>query len=122
MELFNVFPPTQNNRGRQTGELASLLPECNLSLDITGFEAAEIDTLLCDFVDPEQDVPDAPHTPPKQRSVVPAISDISATITSSAATLANAMRALMNQKGNGHVETPLTSQKLQRNPYGYRAD
>jgi hypothetical protein len=42
----------------------------NLSLDIAGFEAAEIDTFLCDFVDPEQDVPDEPHAPPKQRSVV----------------------------------------------------
>jgi adenine specific DNA methylase Mod len=28
MELFNVLPSTQRNRGRQTGELAPLLSEC----------------------------------------------------------------------------------------------
>ncbi|MCP3409917.1 DNA methyltransferase [Bradyrhizobium sp. CCGB01] len=35
----------------ELGELASLLPECNLSLDITGFEPAEIDGLMVDFGD-----------------------------------------------------------------------
>ncbi|WP_283811723.1 site-specific DNA-methyltransferase [Bradyrhizobium hipponense] len=35
----------------ELGELASLLPECNLSLDITGFEPAEIDGLMIDFGD-----------------------------------------------------------------------
>jgi DNA modification methylase len=41
-------------------ELAVLLPECNLSLDITGFEAAEIDSILGDLVDPEVEAADIP--------------------------------------------------------------
>lgn len=44
----------------ELGELASLLPECNLSLDITGFEPAEIDGLMTDFGDVDQDSADAP--------------------------------------------------------------
>ncbi|MBR0719114.1 DNA methyltransferase [Bradyrhizobium liaoningense] len=44
----------------ELGELASLLPECNLSLDITGFEPAEIDGLMTDFGDLDQDSADAP--------------------------------------------------------------
>jgi len=44
----------------ELGELASLLPECNLDLEITGFEPAEIDGLLADFGDPEQDPLDEP--------------------------------------------------------------
>jgi DNA modification methylase len=51
----------------ELGELADLLPECNLDLEITGFEAAEIDGLLGDLVDPEldpaDDVPPVPRTP-----------------------------------------------------------
>lgn len=39
-------------------ELRPLLAECNLELDITGFEQAEIDALALDFTDPEQDPPD----------------------------------------------------------------
>jgi DNA modification methylase len=39
----------------ELGELASLLPECNLDIEITGFEQAEIDALLVDLADPEQD-------------------------------------------------------------------
>lgn len=39
----------------ELGELAALLPECNLGITITGFEPAEIDTLMGDLVDPEQD-------------------------------------------------------------------
>ena len=39
----------------ELGELATLLPECDLDLNITGFEPAEIDSLLGDLVDPEQD-------------------------------------------------------------------
>ncbi|WP_439394109.1 site-specific DNA-methyltransferase [Bradyrhizobium sp. PMVTL-01] len=35
----------------ELGELATLLPECNLSLDITGFEPAEIDRLIANFGD-----------------------------------------------------------------------
>ena len=39
----------------ELGELAQLLPECNLDLEITGFEAPEIDSLFSDLVDPELD-------------------------------------------------------------------
>src|SRR4051794_37256728 len=43
----------------ELGELAILLPECELSLDITGFQPAEIDSLLADFSDPESDPTDS---------------------------------------------------------------
>lgn len=39
----------------ELGVLASLLPECNLGLDITGFAPAEIDSLMTDFGDSDQD-------------------------------------------------------------------
>ncbi|WP_246657999.1 site-specific DNA-methyltransferase [Afipia massiliensis] len=39
----------------ELGELATLLPECNLDLRITGFEAPEIDNLMGAFSDSEQD-------------------------------------------------------------------
>jgi DNA modification methylase len=42
----------------ELGELAVLLPEIDLSLQITGFEAAEIDSLMGDLVDPERDPAD----------------------------------------------------------------
>lgn len=42
----------------ELGELAVLLPECDLNINITGFEAAEIDNLLGDFLDPEADPAD----------------------------------------------------------------
>lgn len=42
----------------ELGELASLLPECNLDLDITGFEPAEIDGLMVDFGASDQDPTD----------------------------------------------------------------
>ncbi len=42
----------------ELGELAVLLPECNLNIDITGFEAPEFDALMGDLVDPEQDPAD----------------------------------------------------------------
>jgi DNA modification methylase len=45
----------------QLGELASLLPECNLELEITGFEPAEIDGLLADLADFEHDPADEPN-------------------------------------------------------------
>ena len=46
----------------ELGELATLLPECNLDLEITGFEPAEIDALMGDLVDLERDAADeAPH-------------------------------------------------------------
>ena len=37
----------------ELSELAILLPECNLDLEITGFEPAEIDFLMGDLADPE---------------------------------------------------------------------
>jgi DNA modification methylase len=42
----------------ELGELATLLPECNLDLEITGFEPAEIDGLMGDLVDREDDPAD----------------------------------------------------------------
>jgi hypothetical protein len=39
-------------------ELAQLLPEHDLTVDITGFEPAEIDVLMGDLVDPEHDPAD----------------------------------------------------------------
>jgi ParB-like chromosome segregation protein Spo0J len=50
----------------ELGELARLLPECNLDLEITGFEAAEIDSLLGDLVDPELDPADEVPAPKKE--------------------------------------------------------
>jgi DNA modification methylase len=51
----------------ELGELAELLPQGDLSLEITGFEAAEIDALMGYLVDPEQDpadyVPDVSVAP-----------------------------------------------------------
>ena len=38
----------------ELGQLASLLPECNLTLEITGFEPAEFDALVADFGDSER--------------------------------------------------------------------
>lgn len=46
----------------ELGELASLLPDFNLTLDITGFEPAEIDGLLLDFGSSEHDSADASCT------------------------------------------------------------
>jgi DNA modification methylase len=42
----------------ELGELATLLPEIDLSLDITGFEPPEIDGLMGDLVDREDDPAD----------------------------------------------------------------
>ncbi len=44
----------------ELGELAQLLPEINLDLDITGFEVGEIDQLKADLADPESDPADEP--------------------------------------------------------------
>jgi DNA modification methylase len=49
---------------RELGELADLLPECDLNVEITGFEPAEIDGLLGDLVDPELDPADDAPPPP----------------------------------------------------------
>lgn len=51
-------------------ELAELLPEIGLDLDITGFESAEIDGLLADFANPDRDPADnspSPETDPVSR-------------------------------------------------------
>lgn len=37
------------------GELAILLPECQLNIELAGFEAAEIDSLMCDHLDSERE-------------------------------------------------------------------
>ena len=42
----------------ELGELAKLLPECDLDLAITGFETPEIDDLMIDLVDREDDPAD----------------------------------------------------------------
>jgi hypothetical protein len=42
----------------ELGELAALLPEINLDVSITGFDAAEIDSLAIDFTNAERE-PDA---------------------------------------------------------------
>ena len=44
----------------ELGELAKLLPESNLDLEITGFEGPEITHLLGDFADPEVDPAEVP--------------------------------------------------------------
>ena len=55
----------------ELGELAVLLPECNLNIEITGFEPAEIDSLVGDLVDREDDPADEIAAP-----VGPAVSRI----------------------------------------------
>jgi DNA modification methylase len=52
----------------ELGELATLLPEISLDISITGFDAAEIDALATDFVDPEREPADE----------IPAVSDANA--------------------------------------------
>ena len=42
----------------ELGDLADLLPKCDLAIDITGFEPAEIAGLMGDLIDPEQDPAD----------------------------------------------------------------
>ena len=59
---------------RELGELADLLPECGLDVEITCFEPAEIDGLLGDLVDPELDPAD--HAPPPPRTPVTQIGDL----------------------------------------------
>jgi ParB-like chromosome segregation protein Spo0J len=50
----------------ELGQLANLLPEFNLDLEITGFEAPEIATLLGDFAGPEADPGDRARSPQKK--------------------------------------------------------
>jgi ParB-like chromosome segregation protein Spo0J len=51
----------RNLLAAELGELASLLPEFNLDLEITGFEPAEIDALVADFGNAEQEPGDEPY-------------------------------------------------------------
>ena len=51
--------------GVELPELAKLLVECNLDLEITGFEPAEVDALLTELVDPEHDPADDTPAPAK---------------------------------------------------------
>ncbi len=55
----------------EIGELAKLLPEINLDIQITGFDAAEIDGLMSDLVDnevePEDGVPEVETQPVSHR-------------------------------------------------------
>ena len=57
----------------ELSELADLLPDCNLDLEITGFEPAEIDGLLGDLVDPELDPADDVSPPQNTQSAKSAI-------------------------------------------------
>jgi DNA modification methylase len=58
----------------ELGDLSTLLVECNLDLAITGFEPAEIDSLLGDLVDPETDPVD--ETPPLQKQATSKLGDL----------------------------------------------
>ena len=58
----------------ELSELSALLPECGLKLDITGFEPAEVDSLLGDHIDPERDPVDEP--PPVAAVAVSRIGDL----------------------------------------------
>jgi ParB-like chromosome segregation protein Spo0J len=44
----------------ELGDLAALLPKCDLTIDITGFEPAEIDGLMGDLIDAEPPADEAP--------------------------------------------------------------
>lgn len=58
----------------------------------TAFEAAEIHAFLCDFIHPEQDVPDESPTSRRNSDQPYAISGISAATASPAVMLANSAR------------------------------
>ena len=61
----------------ELGELTVLLPELNLELSITGFEAAEVDSLMADFVDPEADPADElPDDHPEKSVPVTQLGDL----------------------------------------------
>lgn len=53
----------------ELGELAVLLPEVDLSLDITGFEPAEVDRALGDLIDTEQEPAEDVIAAPVGRSI-----------------------------------------------------
>lgn len=58
----------------ELGELATLLPEFDLDLEITGFEPAEVDSLLGDLADPEQDPAD--EAPALEKEAISRIGDL----------------------------------------------
>lgn len=58
----------------ELGELAALLPECDIDIEITGFEPAEIDVLMGDLVDPEHDPLD--ELPPIAKTPVSRTGDL----------------------------------------------
>ena len=58
----------------ELGELATLLPEFDLDLEITGFEPAEVDSLLGDLADPEQDPAD--EVPALEKEAISRIGDL----------------------------------------------
>jgi DNA modification methylase len=58
----------------ELGQLATLLPECNLDLEITGFEPAEFDALVADFGNSERDPAD--ETPTVARIAVSRKNDV----------------------------------------------
>lgn len=58
----------------ELGELAVLLPECDLNIDITGFETAEIDALMGDLADPDCDPAD--NLPSLEQRATSALGDL----------------------------------------------
>jgi DNA modification methylase len=58
----------------ELGELANLLPEFSLDLEITGYEMPEIDSLLDDHVDPEVDP--AEEVPSPQHQAISKLGDL----------------------------------------------
>ena len=58
----------------ELGELAVLLPECDLNIDITGFEPAEIDALMGDLADPDCDPAD--DLPSPEQRATSALGDL----------------------------------------------
>jgi DNA modification methylase len=58
----------------ELSDLAKLLPDCNLDLEITGFDTAEIDSLLGDLVDRERDPAD--DVPPQKKTAISKTGDL----------------------------------------------
>jgi DNA modification methylase len=58
----------------ELGELAVLLPECDLCIEVTGFEPAEIDSVLGDLSDPDRDPAD--EVPSSEHDAVSAPGDL----------------------------------------------
>lgn len=58
----------------ELGELAVLLPECQLNIELSGFEAAEIDSLMSDHLDSEREPGDV--VPEMETKAVSRIGDL----------------------------------------------